>query len=257
MPFTYYRKMATKHPESLSAQYNYGSVLLNVGQYSEAIERLELCLELLEGGAGDREADIRYNLGLAYEASELPMPALEQFRAVASLLPNDVDAAVKLAAILQAHSGAQYSSVRGPPEDQLRETAAAWERVLELEPRHHDAPAAGIAREDGGAPREALEHYLEAVPLAPAGVVDARFNAARCLSVAPLAASPTPRPRPRPRATPRRASRRARPRARKLELEAAARGPRRSSRTCAQRSRTSRTTTRARRSTCATTSRSS
>ena len=105
MPFTYYRKMATKHPESLSAQYNYGSVLLNVGQYSEAIERLELCLELLEGGAGDREADIRYNLGLAYEASELPMPALEQFRVVVSLLPNDVDAAAKLAAILQAHSG--------------------------------------------------------------------------------------------------------------------------------------------------------
>ena len=41
MPFTYFRKMATKHPESLSAQYNYGSVLYNVGQYSEAIERLD------------------------------------------------------------------------------------------------------------------------------------------------------------------------------------------------------------------------
>ena len=191
MPFTYYRKMATKHPESLSAQYNYGSVLLNVGQYSEAIERLELCLELLEGGAGDREADIRYNLGLAYEASELPMPALEQFRVVVSLLPNDVDAAAKLAAILQAHSGPQYANVRGPPEDQLRETAAAWERVLELEPKHHDAHLRlGIACEDGGAPRDALEHYLEAAPLAPAGVVDARFNAARCLSVAPLAAEP-------------------------------------------------------------------
>ena len=82
------------------------------------------------------------------------MPALEQFRAVASLLPNDVDAAVKLAAILQAHSG--RTRVRGPPEDQLRETAAAWERVLELEPRHHDAHLRlGIAREDGGAPREA------------------------------------------------------------------------------------------------------
>mgnify|MGYP001180285320 CR=1 FL=1 len=64
-----------------------------VSERSEAIERLELCLELLEGGAGDREADIRYNLGLAYEASELPMPALEQFRVVVSLLPNDVDAA--------------------------------------------------------------------------------------------------------------------------------------------------------------------
>ena len=111
MPFTYYRKMATKLPESLSAQYNYGSVLLNVGQYSEAIERLELCLDALEAA----RATARRTSATTSASRTRPraaMPALEQFRVVVSLLPNDVDAAAKLAAILQAHSGPRRPRAR-------------------------------------------------------------------------------------------------------------------------------------------------
>ena len=125
---------------------------------------------------------------LAFEASDMPMPALEQFRIVTALLPDDVDAAVKLAAMLQTHSGGQYRQVRGPPEEQLHETIAAWERVLELDPGHHDAHLRlGIAYEEpegGSQVADPGPHYETACEIEPLSV-DAHYNAARCLSNKP------------------------------------------------------------------------
>jgi tetratricopeptide (TPR) repeat protein len=119
-----YQAAIRADPAGFDAYYNLGLVALDSGDPRLSLWAYELALAIQPDSA-----DARYNLSLALKAGGYPLDAAEQLQILVQRDPNDARAQLSL--------GNLYAQQLKQP----RRARESYLRVLELNPRHPDAPA--------------------------------------------------------------------------------------------------------------------
>jgi len=146
------RRIVAVDPDDEAARVALGARLLRARRWAEA----RAVFAALVARRPD-SYPVRFNLGVALQALDLPDEALEAFQAAAVLQPNDPDPHVRIATI---------HAWRG----QWADAAAAYEQALARDPRHAVSHFnLGLVAERLGDRGRAVSHYRAAAASEPSG----------------------------------------------------------------------------------------
>ena len=119
-----YRQAVEADPSFFEAQYNLGVAAFDAGDWAEALSAFERALVLKPDNS-----DARLNFALSLDRANYPVDAARELEILLARVPNMVDAHATLARL--------YAEKLGDPD----KARAHYTRVLQLDPRHPQAPA--------------------------------------------------------------------------------------------------------------------